>query len=329
MVGPFFSSDYERNLFYGKAFWDYGFYVYNLTPLEIDLTYNVGDPTMGTLAYPLTTYDYPVVQLLFWAVISLFPFIFGKIVLTMVDAINFFLIRDLLKDASVWERELVSWFYFIFVSIFSTIDGQPEVITLLFMLSVLKCTKTRPMLAFFLVSVGFLWKYIPIIMLLYLLVYFRDDLKILKRGLATFIGVTITLSIIPIISSAYIFRYVSYFGNLPFEQIPSNPMAWRFVYLSSILLWALIFYILAYLWKNRSEIPDFLVLLPILLFLKYYQFAFPWYWVWLIPGVVAIREDRIRVFIWRFLLILIPFAVIDFIDLTVGFGYVISLIAGN
>lgn len=329
IFGPFFSSDYERNLFYGKAFFEHGFYVYNLTPLEIDPTYSVGDPTMGTLSYPLTTYDYPVIQLLFWAVVSLFPFVVGKIILTMVDAINFFLIRDLLKNASRAERELVSWSYFIFVSIFSSIDGQPEVITLLFMLAIIKYTQKKPVIAFFLCSLGFLWKYIPGIMLLYLLVIYRRDLKMVFQGLITFFGSILVLSIVPILTSAYIFRYVSYFGNLPFNQISSNPMAWKYTYLSSILLWALLLYILYYLWNHPSEIQDFLILLPVLLFLKYYQFAFPWYWVWILPGVIAIKKDKTRVIIWRFLIVLLPIAVIDFINLTVGFGYVSSFLFGS
>ena len=168
-IGPFFSSDYERNLFYGKAFWDHGFYVYNLIPKQIDPNYSIGDPTMGSLAYPNTTYDYPVIQLLYWAIVSLFPFVVGKMLLSIVDGFNFFLIRDLMGNGSNVQKEAVSWFYFVFVSIFSTIDGQPEVITLMLMLLVLKFVNlNKSNLAFFFVGIGLLWKYIPVILLLYL-----------------------------------------------------------------------------------------------------------------------------------------------------------------
>ena len=323
-IGPFFSSDYARNLFYGKAFWEYGFSVYNMTPLQIDPNYSIGDPTSGMLAYQFTTYDYPVVQILFWAFVSLFPFVVGKIILSLVDAINFFLIRSLMKNTSKIERESLSWFYFIFVSIFSTIDGQAEVITLLLMLLTLKYVK-RPNLAFFLVAIGLLWKYIPVILLLYLVLVYRNDIKVLINGFAIFIVTTVVLSIIPLMTSDYIFRYVGYFGNLPFHQIPSNPMSWRYLYISSILLWLLLFYLFYYLLKNKEQIPDFSILVPILLFLKYYQFAFPWYWVWIIPGILTLKEEETRKFILRFLLVLLPIAVIDFINLTVGFGYVLTL----
>ena len=74
IVTPLFSSDFERNIFYGEAFWEHGFQVYDLTPLEIDPNYSIGDPTSGILAYENTTYDYPTIQLLFWAGMVLLPF---------------------------------------------------------------------------------------------------------------------------------------------------------------------------------------------------------------------------------------------------------------
>ncbi|HKZ42522.1 MAG TPA: hypothetical protein VJ044_16285, partial [Candidatus Hodarchaeales archaeon] len=100
-VPPPFTTDLERNLFYGEAFWSHGFQVYELTPIEIDSSYNITDPSTGQRAYPLTTYDYPSIQLAFWAIISILPFaaFFGKLVLLIFDFFNFFLIRSIRKTS--------------------------------------------------------------------------------------------------------------------------------------------------------------------------------------------------------------------------------------
>ena len=98
-INPLVTSDFERNLFYGRAFWKQieltgnGFSVYDKTPLEIDQNYDIRDPLSGLLSYPNTTYDYPSLQLLFWAILAPLPFssIIAKWVLSSFDLINFFL----------------------------------------------------------------------------------------------------------------------------------------------------------------------------------------------------------------------------------------------
>ena len=52
LIPPLLTSDFHRNLFYGQAFWKYGFKVYDMTPLEIDPNYDIIDPPSGLLACP-------------------------------------------------------------------------------------------------------------------------------------------------------------------------------------------------------------------------------------------------------------------------------------
>ncbi|MFX0209824.1 MAG: hypothetical protein ACFFDT_27830, partial [Candidatus Hodarchaeota archaeon] len=140
IIPPLVTSDFERNLFYGEAFWKYGFRVYDMTPLEIDPFYDVRDPLTSEYSYPNTTYDYPTLQLLFWAGLSPLPFssIIVKWVLSCVDILNFFLIYSLIKSQQDEEKRRTLFengfalSYLIFSIPFSAIEGQPTAITILF-----------------------------------------------------------------------------------------------------------------------------------------------------------------------------------------------------
>ena len=102
-----FTSDLKRNLFYGEAFWKHGFKVYDMTPLEIDPNFNITDPLSGLLAYPNTTYDYPTVQLVFWAIIAPLPFadIIAKWIFSFFDLINFMLLFYLMKQVNTKQNK--------------------------------------------------------------------------------------------------------------------------------------------------------------------------------------------------------------------------------
>lgn len=324
-IGPFFTTDYQRNLFYGKAFWEYGFKVYNKTPIQIDPSYAIIDPTTQTLAYPKTTYDYPILQIVFWAGISILPvaFVLGKLCLTGIDFINFYLIRSLLKNDDSWTREGISWTYLVVGTIFSGIEGQAECITLLFMLLVLKTMEKSDLVPFLILGLGFLWKYIPAVLLVMLVLKYRTKPVLLAKGLAVFITTVVVVSIPALLTSDYIFRYVSYMGNLPNGQLPSNPMAWKYIFISSILLWIVLAYLGYYVVKHPDSVEKISTLGLLLLFLKYYMYAFPWYWLWLIPGIILLPE-KLRTSVIKWLVIMLSFAVIDFIGLTAGWSYVLQ-----
>ena len=355
IIPPLFSTDFLRNLFYGEAFWNFGFQVYDLSPIEIDPNYDILDPTTQIKAYQYTPYDYPIIQILFWAITSLLPFslVTGKWVLLIFDVTNFFLIRDLLKEReSKFEKDAVSLFYFAFMLIISTIEGQAEGITLFFMLLALKYINKKPLYSYVIIAIGIQWKYIPIILLPYLIYQHRKDLILVIKGISIFSIVNIVLSF-PILISDYVLHYIIYGGELPNDQIPSNPMAWMYsidldqLYLSSFILWIIIFYIffqilisplLNYLKEkdeNRSNFlryysesffqrfEKFMVLLPILLFLKYYRFAFSWYWLWLIPGILT-NDNVHRKRLWISFSILFPVMIFDTISLTKNWGFILN-----
>ena len=65
-LNPLFTTDLARSLFYGKNFWSVFFDVYKLTPVQIDPSFNIIDPTTGLLAWPDNTYDYGIVSLIFF-----------------------------------------------------------------------------------------------------------------------------------------------------------------------------------------------------------------------------------------------------------------------
>ena len=355
IIPPQFSTDFLRNLFYGDAFWKFGFQVYDLTPKNIDPNYNILDPTTQIPAYAYSAYDYPVIQIIFWAITSLLPFstITGKWVLLIFDIANFLLIRDFLKEkGSEFERNAVSLVYFAFMIIISTIEGQAEGITLFLMLLALKYLNKKPLYSYALIAVGVQWKYIPVILLPYALYQHRKDLTLALKGMTIFILLNLVLSF-PILISDYVSHYILYGGELPNNQIPSNPMAWMYngihdqFFLSSLILWIILLYIfyqillgpLLNYFKNQAEkqssffkdytesvleqFEKYMLLLPILLFLKYYRFAFSWYWLWLVPGMLTVDEIH-RKRLWISLLVLFPIMIIDTISLTENWDFILN-----
>ena len=211
------------------------------------------------------------------------------------------------------------------MTIISSIEGQAEGITLLFMLLIIKLMKNYPLISFSLTRIGLQWKYIPLLCLPYLLIYYWNNKKIIFNGLLVFFTLLAIFSLPPLFFSNYVFRFLFYYGNLPFGQLPSNPMAWTYLYISSIILWIILIYICYYLIKNPNDLVNFLLLLPILLFFKYYRYVFPWYWIWIIPGMLLL-PDKPRINLWRFFAILFPIAAFEFIELTAGWGYVLKFI---
>ena len=325
--GPWFSTDLLRNLFYGQAFWKHGFNVYSLSPLQINPNYSIIDPSTGRLAYPNTAYDYPSVEILFWAVLALFPAsnILAKWVLLFIDCINFFLLRSFFLESDYsYEKTIIPWFYFLLMVIISTIEGQAEGITIFFMLAALKFLADKPLVSYLLVAIGAQWKYIPLICLPYIIYKTYTNRKILYQGLGIFIITSIILAS-PLLVSPYILRYISYGGNLPNNQLDSNPMAWKYLSLSSIILWAILVLFIYFLYHHPQEILPSSLVLVILIFLKYYRYAFPWYWIWVLPGMVLI-EPKFRQKLWISFLILIPVAIFDFVSLTAGWNYVFNFV---
>lgn len=343
-IPPLFSSDFERNLFYGRAFWKHGFTVYDMTPLDIDPNYSVGDPTSDPplLSYPNTTYDYPTIQLLFWAGMSALPFpeITAKWVLSFFDVINTFLLYALVKnfrskDESGNQKSLFDNFfllsYVLFSIPFSAIEGQSTSITIFFFCLPLVLYSRFPYFSYCLIGVGFHWKYVSLLILPYFLLNDIESRKKLFYGIFTLI-LTIILLSFPILVSNFTLGYFGFFGNLReySGQLSSNPLLLDKFLISSILSTILLgigYYYWLFPRSSEANIREILAeivhrgywvpLLLLLSFLKVYPTAFPWYWMWFYPLITLLPVKYRKQFTLSFSVIF-SFGLIDFVTVTVG-----------
>ncbi len=343
IITPLFTSDFERNIFYGQAFWEHGFQVYDLTPLDIDPNYSIGDPTSGLLAYENTTYDYPTIQLLFWAGMVLLPFpqITIKWVLSFFDVINCVLLFILLKRSSSEGNngnelkdfdKLFLVGYLLLTIPFSAIEGQSTAITNFFLFFPLVLYTYKPYASYIAIGLGFHWKYVSLLVLPYILLRDYKYWKKMLSGLAALI-LTILLLSFPLLWSNFILRYFGFFGNLRLYsgQIPSNPLLLSELYISSLLSTGILllgfFLWLKPIFEEKRISFDiqgilqrayWLPLLFLLIFLKIYATAFPWYWLWFYPLLAILPESERRIFTLLFILTF-TIGIIDFIHMTVGF----------
>lgn len=347
IIPPLFTSDFERNLFYGKAFWKHGFSVYDMTPLEINPLYDVRDPLTGEYSYSNTTYDYPTLQLLFWAGLSLLPFspIIAKWVLSSFDVINVLLIFILLRSHESQEKE--RWYfekgfmlsYLFFAIPLSAIEGQSTAITVFFLLLPLILHNKYKLFSYASIGLGFHWKYIPVFILPYLLICDHRSVKQGIFGLITLVCSLVVLSF-PLLFSNFILRYFRSFGNVGSYsgQLPSNPLLLLYPSVSSvlslgILILALLFWLgvlprddtIKINLEGTIERIYWLPIIILLVFLKIYPTAFPWYWMWFYP-CIAILTQRDRQSFAAFLGVTLTIGLIDFVQMTVGFTTFIDLI---
>ncbi|MFW9905133.1 MAG: hypothetical protein ACFFFH_12415 [Candidatus Thorarchaeota archaeon] len=344
LVPPLVTSDFERNLFYGKNFWEHGFKVYDMTPLEIDPFYDVRDPLTGEYSYPNTTYDYPTLQLLFWAGMSILPFsaITAKWILSSVDFINFFMIYSLMRcrerKSSITEKGIAVSYLFFSIP-FSAIEGQATAVTILFLLLPLILHKQYQIYSYLSIGLGFHWKYISVIIFPYLLIQDRVVIKQVFQGFLIVISSIFLLSF-PLFYSSFILHYFSSFGNLGeySGQLPSNPLylfhpSVSSIISSGILILALIYWV-GYLPKNETnkmnlegflERVYWLPFVFLLAFLKIYTTAFPWYWMWFYACLTILPHKDRKLFT---ILLGITFTIglIDFIQMTVGVSTFLDLI---
>ncbi|MFW9853429.1 MAG: hypothetical protein ACFFFG_00115 [Candidatus Thorarchaeota archaeon] len=343
MVNPLVTSDFERNLFYGRAFWQYGFAVYDKTPLDIDPNYRIGDPSSGLLSYPNTTFDYPSLQLLFWAVLAPLPVapILAKWVLSVIDITNFFLLILLFRREKLsyqgnknleTSEVLFSLSYLLFSIPFSAIEGQSTALTVFFLLLPIFLRPYNKILSYLSIGIGFNWKYVSVLLLPYFAFLDRHRVKLLVTGVLT-MSMTILAFSFPLLVSNYILTYFGHFGNLGeySGQLASNPLLILHPSVSSLLSTGVL--ILAFFYwfgvlstsastTKRSESvltrfywSPFVILLG---FLKIYATAFPWYWMWFYPclSVIPLKERRLFTILLGITLFI---GIFDFIGMTIGY----------
>ncbi len=339
LSSPLVTSDFKRNLFYGEAFWKYGFRVYDLTPTQIDPEYKIYDPTSGILSYPNTTYDYPTIQLLFWIGVSILPYseILGKWILSSFDILNFFLIYYLLKQITGKSGELelpekgFTLSYLLFSMPFSAIEGQSTAITITFLLLPLVLHSRHKYWSYISIGLGFHWKYVSLLVLPYLLIKERNDIKKTILGLFLVLSAIVLLSF-PILFSNFILNYFGFFGRLGdySGQTPSNNLLIFHICISSLLSSGIL--VLAFFhwlgisisekkitisFEGLSKKAYLIPFLILLIFLKIYPTAFPWYWMWFYPliTIFPIKENRLYT---KLLSVTFAVGLIDFVDMTVG-----------
>ncbi|MHA1226004.1 MAG: hypothetical protein ACTSPV_04605, partial [Candidatus Hodarchaeales archaeon] len=160
------------------------------------------------------------------------------------------------------------------------------------------------------------------------------------KGLFALTSSLVLLSF-PLLVSGFILHYFSFFGRLNeySGQTPSNPLLFSQLYISSILTTIIIFLgLLSWFGLNIPEHKFHLDLrslieknywtpfLLLLLFLKIYSTAFPWYWMWFYPLIIIFHKEERRLLI-KLLGISLPFAIIDFIDITVGLSSLFEVLS--
>ena len=247
---------------------------------------------------------------------------------------NYFVLYSLLKKRTeypIFEKGL-ALSYLLFSIPFSAIEGQSTAITISFLFLPLILHKHYQIFSYLSIGIGFHWKYVSVLILPYLLILDREVIKKALLGFLTVVGSILVLSF-PLFYSNFILRYFIFFGNLGeySGQVPSNPLYLFHPSISSllssgILILALIYWI-GYLPKDdtneinlqgmahRSYWFPFILLL---IFLKIYTTAFPWYWMWFYP-CLAILPFKDRKFFTILLGVTFAIGLIDFVQMTVGF----------
>lgn len=342
-VTPLVTTDLERSLWYGNHFWSIFFDVYSKTPLDIDPNYNIIDPTLGVLAWPDNTYDYPLLSILFFAINALFPIgIANQMVLVKfsysgIDFINFLLLRRLNED------KRISTLYWLVLTPLSALEGQPVSITILFVMVTIWLYKEleSPDLAFLFAGISFHWKYISVLLMPYLVMdlfyrtvwigKFKKEEWISFLKSIGFFFITFIVLWFPLLFSPYIMSYISFGGDLPVLTSPWNPFyLGEPLSLSGFILIGLILgTLLVWLKKIKEDNSNFwlgagnIPILGLWSFLLIYRYGFPWYWMWAFPlmSILPWRKNRI---ILTFISICV-IASVEFVELTIGIGNIFTI----
>jgi len=245
------------------------------------------------------------------------------------------------QEKKRWYFEKIFMLSYLFFAIpLSAIEGQSTAITVFFLLLPLILHNKYKLFSYVSIGLGFHWKYIPLLLLPYLLILDYKSVKQGIIGLVTLVCSVVVLSF-PLLFSNFILRYFRSFGNLGSYsgQLPSNPLLLLYPSVSSVLSLGIL--ILAMLlWfgilpRRNDTIKiklegaiERIYWLPIIIFLgflKIYPTAFPWYWMWFYPCIAILAKKDQQLFA---ALLGVTFAIglIDFIQMTVGLTTFIGLI---
>ena len=371
---PLLTSDLMRSEWFGDSFWIFGIAVYDLSPFQMaNITephhpFDVFDPISivqnnPVRSWPNTPFTYPIIQLLFWAILSLLPFtpltlVLAKLLLIISDLSVFFAIRKLDPGLS-----LISWIWLLISVPLTSLEGQTETITLLFFVIALLLHRHSNPLSYFVVGLGFQWKYVPILILPLLLAsdFRRGKLNITRITL--FLVPALLLCFPVLFGSQYIFAF---FLSTDFPVISTNPF-WIFLpristlfliaFISLSLLHAIgipfhgtlqsnisksihtspnVRSILEISWGGSYSITDSLLVERLhyatMSFLGiamlFYRNLMPWYWLWMFPLLVTINQKGKRRLFTVFYYFTCFVGLVDYVEVTVGWYWLLSVLLG-
>jgi hypothetical protein len=304
---PAETTDILRNVGYGRAFWSYGFRLYDMRPVDLE-------PASGWDGlWPQNVYDYPVATLLFFAFLAKVStsLVVAKVVLSAIElgnsALVFRLTGSPLLALLYWASPASLWWV--------SHEGQFEPLVVGFALLALHSLRTgRTTSAYVWLAIAVQAKLFPILLLPYFAVRARSN----RASLA--FAVAFLPSLLALTGSRYITRMFA-----P-DYWPSgfNPFAWNLAdeahhawmprplvlacgALTYGCLLAAAGLLVRALWRRRPEaMPTAVGYLPLVLFLallKSIGWAQFWYLLQIPVFVLAIEEARPQ----RFLLALALF----------------------
>ncbi len=210
---PLYTTDLLRNVGYGMAFPTWGFTLYEITPFDLS-------PWPCQFLWSNRNFPYPAVTLLFFAGVTLIhhALVWGKLVLTLIDGINAFLIYRISRD-----RILVLLYWFNPIHIwFASREGQFEPMVILWMLLALRCLQLRKPWAYFFLGLSIQAKIFPVFLVPYFLKHMswhtmKANLQEWGWGIASLIP-----SVWAALTSSYLKQFISP-GYIP----AYNPLSWN------------------------------------------------------------------------------------------------------
>ena len=272
---PLCTTDLLRNMGYGLEFWDYGPQVYDLYPEDFS-------PASYSTLWPVHYYTYPAITLLFFAlIVKIWPsIVFGKLILTLLAAINCFYIRRLTRNPWLallyWINPLSIWFV--------SYEGQFEEMAVFWVLLAISALRKNQPIAYLYLAIGIQTKLFPVFLIPYFLqCTYQSDENYQGAGFAWFV-VGFLPSLYFVLTSQYLAPLL-YPGFVPgynavswalqeFKFFPLQPFGIMFLHniVGGVFI-AVAFY---FMWKTKEFVPYFAALFFVC-FVKNNKIAQPWY----------------------------------------------------
>ena len=210
---PVYTTDLLRNLGYGKAFYTWGYRIYDLVPFDFS-------PAPSQFLWPNRKYPYPAVTILFYAAVagvwsSVF---FGKLALTLIDTVSARYIYKLTNSRLIsllyWINPMSLWY--------SSREGQFEGLIVLWIVLAMWALRNKKAYAYALLGLAIQTKLFPVFLGPYFLskMSWRNPKKLAWEwgfGIISF-----TPSLIAVVTSGYLTQFIGT-GYLP----NYNPLSWN------------------------------------------------------------------------------------------------------